>query len=182
MEALVREHPSIVALRIHAYRETIPPFGSPEISNLWAKAGELGLIIQLHFIPCYAPAFARLIADFPDVPVLLDHLGRPGQGTAEEYEEVLRLARFEQVYVKLSGVDYASKEAFPHVDIRPLVRRVVKAFGSERIVWGSCYAGGISVETYAQTPTIVDALLDICSETELKGVRGETASRLFRFC
>jgi predicted TIM-barrel fold metal-dependent hydrolase len=182
MEELVREHPSIVALRLHAYRDAIPPFGSPEISSLWTKAGDLGLIVQLHFSPRYALDFGRLIADFPDVPVLLDHLGRPGQGTAEEYEEVLQLARFERVYVKLSGVDYVSKEAFPHVDTRPVVRRVVEAFGSDRIVWGSCYAGGLSAEAYARTPTVVDALLDSCSEVERDGVRGETASRLFGFC
>ncbi|MBI4531619.1 MAG: amidohydrolase family protein, partial [Candidatus Latescibacteria bacterium] len=44
MEELIRGYPAVVALRIHAFRETVPPFEAPELHNLWAKAGELGLI------------------------------------------------------------------------------------------------------------------------------------------
>ena len=42
---------------------------------LWAKAAELGLIVELHSGPNYARQAARRIAEYPDVPVLVDHLG-----------------------------------------------------------------------------------------------------------
>src|SRR5947209_5321189 len=91
MSALVRRHPGrIAAARVHAYApERLPPFGTPELRALWKHAGELGLAVQIHFEPRYAPGFEPLIREFAQTKVLIDHLGRPFQGTAKEYAVVL---------------------------------------------------------------------------------------------
>ena len=52
----------IVAVRVHAYApDRLPPFGKPELRNLWKQASDLGLAVQLHFEPRYAPGFQPLI-------------------------------------------------------------------------------------------------------------------------
>ena len=56
----------LIAARVHAYApDRLPPFGKPELRNLWRQATELGLAVQLHFEPRYAPAFEPLIKEIP---------------------------------------------------------------------------------------------------------------------
>lgn len=170
LRELVQKQPRIVALRIHAYRpDNIPSLLSAQVRTLWQRAGSLGLSIQMHIVPRYAQDVGELVKAFPDIPVLIDHLGRPAQGSKEEYEYVLRLAKFDNVYMKLSGVRYISKEPFPHQDAKPLVRQIVETFGSERMIWG----GG--------EPAIVNVQLDFLTESERNKVLGETAAKLFGF-
>jgi hypothetical protein len=49
------------------------------------------------------------------MPVTLDHLVRPGQGTSDEYLEVLKLGKLPNIYMKFTttGVASASKEPYP---------------------------------------------------------------------
>ena len=170
LRELVQKQPRIVALRIHACRpDNIPSLLSAQVRMLWQRTCDLGLVVQMHIVPRYARDVEELVKAFPKVTVLIDHLGRPAQGSEEEYKYVLRLAQFDNVYMKLSGVKYISREPFPHQDAKPLVRQIVETFGSERMIWG----GG--------DPAIVDAQLDFLTEGERKQVLGETAAKLFGF-
>ena len=55
----------IIAARIHAYLpDRLPPFGKPELRQLWKLASDNGLAIQLHFEPRYAEGFEPLIKEF----------------------------------------------------------------------------------------------------------------------
>ena len=67
MTELVKKHEGrIVAARIHAYApDRLPPFGKPELRAFWKHVGDLGLAVQLHFEPRYAPGFEPLIQEFP---------------------------------------------------------------------------------------------------------------------
>ncbi|HIE26427.1 TPA: amidohydrolase [Candidatus Poribacteria bacterium] len=170
LRELVQKQPRIIALRIHAYHpDKIPSILSVPVRTIWQRAGALGLVIQMHIVPRYARDVEELVKAYSDIHVLIDHLGRPAQGDEEEYKYVLGLAQFDNVYMKLSGVRYISKEPFPHQDAKPLVRQVVETFGSERMIWG----GG--------NPAIVEALLDFLPESERKKVLGDTAAKLFGF-
>jgi len=55
--------------------ERLPPFGKPELRELWRKRADLGLMVQLHFEPRWAPGFEPLIQEFPGTTVIIDHLG-----------------------------------------------------------------------------------------------------------
>lgn len=83
LSAIVASRPDrVVALRVHAYApERLPPFGSAELRDLWARAADLGLAVQVHFEPRYAPGFVPMIREFPGTTVIVDHLGRPMQGS-----------------------------------------------------------------------------------------------------
>jgi predicted TIM-barrel fold metal-dependent hydrolase len=166
---MVRREPRMVAVRLHAHRGKDHYFGSfadPGVRAIWRAAAELGLIVELHIGPNYAAQAADAIAAFPSVPVLLDHLGEPQFGTPAEYGDVLALARFENVLMKLSGLDYISSAGPLYLDVRPFVRQLADAFGPERLCWG----GG--------TPAIVDAQLDHFSAAERALVKGGNLGRL----
>ena len=172
LAALARREPRIVALRFHAHRGKelyLGSFADEGVRALWRRAAELGLIVELHIGPNYAAQAAEAITAFPDLPVLIDHLGEPQFGSSAEYADVLGLARFPNVYMKLSGFDYISSEAPLYLDAKPFTRRLADAFGPERLVWG----GG--------TPAIVDAQLDHFSAPERAKVKGGTLARLLGF-
>jgi predicted TIM-barrel fold metal-dependent hydrolase len=172
LSAFVAAHPRIIAQRFHAHRGKemyLDSFYDAAVRALWQRAGELGLVIELHIGPNYARQVADLLREFPTFPVLIDHLAEPGLGTAEEYEEVLALGQFPNAIMKLSGLGHFSREAEPYLDAKPLVQRVAAAFGPERLVWSS------------GSPAIVDALLDPWPAEARALVKGGTLARLAGF-
>ena len=190
MAALVKKHPGrIVAIRIHVNRArgTPPTTGGairdrdlqhPATRATWRAAHELGLAIQMHFIPCHAPEIAALASAFRDTHVILDHLARAGQGTPAEYEEVLRLAKLPRVVMKFSGVNYSSKQPRPFRDVKPLVRRTFDAFGADRMIWGGL---GLNLDDFQQNVAMFEEMFDFASEADRAKIRGLTAARLYRF-
>jgi predicted TIM-barrel fold metal-dependent hydrolase len=182
MAALVKRarKGSIVALRIHAYApERLPPFGKPELRALWKAAGELRLAIQLHFEPRHAPGFEPLIAEFSQTPVIIDHLGRPFQGTPEEHAAVLRWARFKNTHIKLSALP--SPTEYPHRDIAPVVRRTAEAFGADRLLYGGGFSAEATPESYRAARERARSFISELTAEEQAKVLGGTAAKLFGF-
>jgi predicted TIM-barrel fold metal-dependent hydrolase len=168
---LVRQEPKIISTRFHAHRGKdlyLNSFAEPGVIALWEVAAELGLIVELHIGPNFAAQVADLIKAHPQCPVLIDHLAEPNLGNAVEYADVLALAEFENVYMKLSGLEHFATDAPLYLSARPFTRRVVDAFGPARMVWGS------------GTPDIVDAHLSHLSEVERALVKGDTLARLLK--
>ena len=179
MSELVKRCP-VAALRIHAYApERLPPFGKPELRALWKHAAGLGLMIQLHFEPRYAPGFAPLIKEFRDTKVIIDHLGRPFQGTPDEHAEVLRWARLPNTVLKVSAVP--SERQYPHRDIRPVIKQLTDAFGAERMIYGGGFGAGVTAERYRAERERIASYLSHLSEADRAKVLGGTAARLFGF-
>lgn len=170
----------IVAARIHAYAaDRMPPFGKPELRELWRAVGELGLALQLHFEPRYAPGFEPVIAEFTRTPVIVDHLGRPFQGTEEEHARVLNWSRFPNVYLKLSAIP--SKEEYPHRDIAPVIRRALEAFGPERMLYGGGFSAQATPESYRAARERARSFIAHLPAEDQARVLGGTAARLFGF-
>jgi predicted TIM-barrel fold metal-dependent hydrolase len=173
MQVLIQRNPGrIVALRIHEMHEAGTPstisglirdrdLKDPQMAVTWRAAHELGLGIQVHCIPHYAPAIGELASKFPQTPVIIDHLARPGQGTPEEYEQAS-----------------ASKQPFPHQDARPLVKRVYQAFGPDKIIWGEL---GVNMTEFQQAVQLLDLMLDSASPSERARIQGLNAKKLFAF-
>jgi predicted TIM-barrel fold metal-dependent hydrolase len=182
MAELVGSHKGFVAARVHAYRDKhIPQWGSAALRAFWKKAGGLDLMVQVHMVPRFAGEIDKLLTEFPDIPVLIDHLGRPGQGTREEHDGVLRLARHKGCRIKFSNWNEASKDPAPHDDIRPVVRRIAEAFGAGRMIWGGLFRRGLTGAEYAAQMDPVHRLLDFLSLEERAGILGGNAAKLFGF-
>jgi predicted TIM-barrel fold metal-dependent hydrolase len=192
MQALVQRNPGrIVALRIHETHEAGTSsttsglirdrdLKNPQMAVTWRAAHELGLAIQVHCIPHYAVAIGELASKFPQTPVVIDHLARPGQGTPEEYEQVLKLALLPRVYMKYTttGVASASKQPFPHRDAKPLVKRVYQAFGPDKILWGEL---GVNTTEFQQAKQLLNLMLDSASLSERANIQRLNAKKLFGF-
>ena len=77
-----------------------------------------------------------------------------------------------------TGVASASKQPFPHLDAKPLVRRVYEAFGADKMIWGEL---GGNMQEFQQAVRLFDVMFDFAPEPERKKIRGLTAKKLFAF-
>ena len=181
LSALVKKLPGrIVATRIHAYAPgRLPPFGKPELRALWKAAADLDLAVQLHFEPRYAPGFEPLIREFPATTVIIDHLGRPFQGTPEEHAVVVGWSRLPNTVMKIAAVP--APTVYPHRDIRPVLRQLTDAWGAERMIYGGGFSAAATPASYRQHREAIAEYLTHLSDRERRLIFGGTASRLFRF-
>jgi predicted TIM-barrel fold metal-dependent hydrolase len=179
MAELAKKLP-IVAVRVHAYApERQPPFGKPELRALWKKAGDLGLAVQLHFEPRYALGFEPLIKEFRDIRVIIDHLGRPLQGSPEEHAAVVKWSRFENTVMKLSAIP--SQRSYPHRDVGPIVKELVEAWGPSRLIWGGGYDADATPKSYRAERERIRGFYAHLSEADQFRVLGGNAAKLFGF-
>lgn len=181
MRQLVARQPGrIVAARVHAYApDRLPPFESDELRSLWRTATDLGLAMQLHFEPRYAPGFEPLIQEFPNTTVIIDHLGRPMQGTTKEHDVVVRWSRFPNTIMKIAALP--DQNSYPHRDVAPIIRRLTEAYGAERMIYGGGFGAAATGKSYTAYRERVASLLEHLSQAEREQVLGGTAARLFQF-
>ncbi|HJZ57142.1 MAG TPA: amidohydrolase family protein [Gemmataceae bacterium] len=179
MAELAKKLP-LVAARIHAYNpDRLPPFGKPELRDFWKAVGELGLAVQLHFEPRYAEGFESLIKEFKGVRVLVDHLGRPFQGTEKEHAVVLGWGKYEHVVMKISAVP--DRKTYPHRDPQPVVKQLTEAFGADRLMYGGGFGAGATGESYRKERERIAGFLAHLSDAERAKVFGGTAEKLMGF-
>lgn len=181
MAPLVERNPGrIVAARVHAYApDRLPPFGTSELRQLWKTASELGLAMQLHFEPRYAPGFEPLIREFSGTTVVIDHLGRPMQGTTKEHNVVVRWSRFPNTVMKVSAIP--DQNSYPHRDVKPIIRKLTNAFGAERMIYGGGFKAGVDGESYREYRLRVADLLSHLSAGERAKILGGTAAQFYDF-
>lgn len=179
LRTLVERWPKrIVAMRIHEVKmapEETGPIRNRDMKDrrmlaCWKTLAELGVGVQMHFIPGQAANIRTLAEKFPDTIVILDHMGRPADGTENEYRQVLKLAELPRVVMKYSGWNMYQG------DLNRLTRQIYDAFGPDRMIWGML---GNTLADYRKQSERFDQLLGFASEADRAKIRGGNAQRLF---
>lgn len=177
---LQRNQGRIIAARVHAYAPgRLPPLGTPEFRQLWKIASDFGLAMQLHFEPRYAPGLEPYIREFSSTTVIIDHLGRPMQGTPEEHAVVVRWSELPNTIMKLSSLP--SQDQYPHRDVGPVIRQLTDAFGADRMIYGGGFNADATGDSYRAYRERLLSYLRHLSEAECHQIVGGTAARLFGF-
>ncbi len=169
LRRLVAQQPRIIAMRFHAHSgksHYLETFADAGVVALWETAADLGLWVELHIGPDFAPQVVPLVERFPDTKILIDHLAEPRLGTGVEFANVLALAAYPNVYMKLSGLNHFATDAPLYTSTLPFTRWVAHAFGPQRMVWGS------------GSPEIVDTHLAHFSAEERGLVKGGNLANL----
>jgi len=145
-------------------------------SGLHALAAR-GLRFDLQLIPELLPQTTALLAEIPDLPVVLCHAGSPHDrtptGLAAWGKDLQALAALSQVHCKLSGLGMFEHD-WTEASLAPLVERVLDAFGPQRVMWGSNFPVDSLTSDYARLFTTLQRLVpphmhaDVFRETALK--------------
>jgi predicted TIM-barrel fold metal-dependent hydrolase len=147
--ARVRRLPGVVAGRalITNYRDAIlwPAFTEGKFEPLFRAAAreKLPLFISSHG---WAAQMDAVAARYPDLTLIIDHIGvsqtpysPPREQPWDRLPDLLALARYPNVHVKLCGAPLLSTGSYPYDDVWPYLDQVFAAFGSNRIMWASDY-------------------------------------------
>jgi L-fuconolactonase len=122
-----------------------PEFRQGAFDPLFAAAEQLRLPL---FVATQGwPAVMAAVAErHPALTLVIDDLGvsqhpvsPPSRDPWHSFPELLALARYPNVHVKLSGAPLLSDRPYPFEDLWPRIEQLLKAFGIGRIMWGSDY-------------------------------------------
>jgi predicted TIM-barrel fold metal-dependent hydrolase len=107
----------------------------------WPAAEAAGIPLMI-FAPDSPQDIAGIAGAHPRLRIIVDHMGlathQPySSAITSRIATVARLARYDNVAVKLSAVPDFSAEPYPFKDMSEHVRRLVEAFGARRCFWGS---------------------------------------------
>lgn len=168
----------IIAVRIHAWKpDRLPPFGKPELRQLWKLAADNGLAVQLHFEPQYAAGFEPLIKEFRDTPVIIDHLGRPLQARSpQEYALVERWGDLPNTIIKISSLGTVYSQPSP--ELKPFVNQMITAYGLERMIYGGGFNEKATPESYRAVREYTRSYIAKFSVADQENVLGGNAARL----
>ncbi len=142
----------------------------------------------LHFEICsyhyQLHAATELARRCPDVPILLDHIGKPGirHDLVEPWwSQVRALAELPHVHCKVSGViTEDDHDRWTEGHIKPYLNRILDAFGFERVMFGSDWPVSELTYRYADWVAILDRLTSACSDDERRKFFRENAIRFYR--
>lgn len=160
-----------------------------EFDAVLAACEELGCTVSLPLAHPLAPGVRAVIEKYSAVTFIIDHLGLglapPTKGPAPQepfanLDAVLDLARYDNVYLKLTGVPSLSREVFPFRDIWPAVRTSVDAFGAERVMWGTDFTRTAALHSYWDATHYLTAM-DAFDDEQLRWLYGGTLRRALRW-
>jgi predicted TIM-barrel fold metal-dependent hydrolase len=123
----------------------------------------------------------RMCRAYPSAPVVIDHLARigvDGQIRDTHVQALCDLAQHPRVYVKVGAFYALGKKTPPYLDLAPLIRRVLHAFGSRRLMWESDCPFQVVDHTYEDSIALVRDRLDFLSEDDRRWLLARTAERL----
>ena len=151
---------------------------------LWEELSRKEAIVQFHMRAGDAVQIDVLAKRFAHMNFLVDHMGYPD--TSKEFElftPVLDLAKYDNVFVKISDVAGRSNDIFPHIDVHPYIRLLYDAFGSSRLLWGTGYPGHHRTKnnwhTLADELRLIREGIPFLSELDIEQILGKTAKNIW---
>ncbi|MEO5958442.1 MAG: amidohydrolase family protein, partial [Opitutaceae bacterium] len=157
--------------------------------RLWRSAESLRGILNFFILPTQLARLATMLEKFPGVRVVIDHLARIELAAAtldRDVAELVRLARFPNVWVKVSELNNMSRaKQYPYRDTHEVVKRVYDAFGPDRLLWGTGFPAGTRAQ--AARPTLDQELALMRTEIPFftpanrEKILGRNAAALWRF-
>ncbi|MDL4915097.1 MAG: amidohydrolase family protein [Enterobacterales bacterium endosymbiont of Blomia tropicalis] len=152
---------------------------NPRAFKAWEVLAELGLPICIQTGPIGLPQVRMLAETFPDVKIILDHLGRPDVLDGPPYKNaasLFALADLPNIYLKLTPRIFGDVEK-NRASADTFFPRVAEAFGAQRMAWGSNFP--TSPGTLKDILTTAQQGLACLSEEERVWVFGKTAQNLY---
>jgi predicted TIM-barrel fold metal-dependent hydrolase len=154
----------------------------PGVVQQWEMARRLGLVVSVRVNRDKAAELAALMRRFPDLMVVLDHCMYLAAGPeySKTLGDLLNLARHPNLHAKLSFVPTGSAQPYPFEDMHDACRRIIRAYGPDRCLWGSAFPCELWCRktTYAQQIRLFTHEMGL-DERAQEAILGQTAHRLY---
>src|SRR5687767_3597785 len=158
--------------------------GGPPIADLMrfsSKLASLNWHLQLHVDASMIVKMAPELKLSP-VPVVIDHMARVDASRGldgPDFKHLLKLLEDKRVWVKVSGLERASRQGAPYSDAVPFARRLVADFG-DRVVWGSDWPHP-NLEAIPDDGKLVDLIGEFTDEKQRQALLVDNPMKLYKF-
>lgn len=186
------EYPPFRGVRIFAGYDADPAWRqcaepgllvSPAVQRLAELLCRRGLSLDVVVHAAQLPDVATLGAAFPDLPIIINHLGHPRKpdfaSAALWRDGIVAAAGVPNACIKISGLWTVDRDWRPEI-LSPFVQHAVAAFGSRRSMYGSNLPiEKVMVRPDLLVPRVLRALGSL-SETDRDAILRGTAARVYR--
>lgn len=187
------ERVDLVGFRVWTLEADASLVVPPKFMNFLAELERSGVAAWFYSDEQQLRALASVINEFPDLTVVLNHLGFCQSGFAcDEWgrprievdippstlEIVEGLAQHSNVVTLFSGHYAFSRDEYPYDDLRILSRRLLDAFGPHRLLWASDWPWIKDKPGYRELIELADRHLPDLSSDERELVMGGNAQRV----
>ncbi len=156
---------------------------STGMKQMWSYAADSGQSICLLTNPDALPSVQAMCERYPKTRVVIDHFARVGvSGTIDpnDLDNLCLLSKFENVFVKTSAFYALGKKKAPYTDLGPMIQRVVREFGANRLMWASdCPFQVVGGHNYADSIGLIRDRLDFLSKEDKQWMLRGTAEKVF---
>jgi predicted TIM-barrel fold metal-dependent hydrolase len=157
--------------------------GSDGMRKMWAVGTDQKLAMCCLMDVNGLAALDRMGLEFPETPVIVDHMcriGTTGHVDPKDVESLCAMSKHKQLTVKVSAFYALGKKKPPYHDLAELIQRLFDAFGPERLMWASDapfqVVGG---HTYKASIDLVQSGLGFLNATDLEWLLRKTSERVF---
>jgi L-fuconolactonase len=147
----------------------------------WGAAEESRIPLMIRITHAVSE-LAGIARQHPKLRLIVDHCAAESEITPLAFAaipELLKLARWQNIYVRLSSLAKYSASPSPYSDMDHIVRSVVSAFGPDRCMWGSDITHYMKRLPYSE---VVDQFRLGCtflSASDRELILGQTAFKVF---
>lgn len=156
----------------------------PDVQNGIGQLSKFGLTYDILVFQHQLPAAIELVKQFPNQPFVLDHIAKPqiSKGIDVNWKaNILKLATFPNVSCKLSGmVTETTNFQWTKEEFSPFIEIVFKAFGTDRILYGSDWPVCLLAANYKNQLEIVQNYISTLSQIEQAKVMGNNAVNFYK--
>ena len=147
-------------------------------------AAQAGFAIDLQANPRHLPYILQLLERVPDLCAVVDHLATPhfAKGELEPWgTQMTQTAAYPNLMCKLSGLVYRRDDNWSAASVRPFAHLVIRAFGKQRVMFGSDWPVCLMWATYPQVVELFESCLDAgWTDDEKADAYGRNAQRFYR--
>ena len=151
--------------------------------TMWASGAEQNLAMCCLMDPDGLPELDRACKEFPDTPVVIDHMcrvGVTGQVQEADVKALCDMSKHSRLSVKVSAFYALGQKKPPYHDLVPLIKRLYEAFGPQRLMWASDSPFQVvNGHTYKASINLIQSKLDFMKAADLDWLLWKTAERVF---
>lgn len=153
----------------------------PLMPPLWGRCSELRVPMTVLAPVTRMPDLVPLIEANPELQVVIDHMADCPLDRPDLLKLLLDLARYPNVYVKISDMWVLSKQAYPYPDAQDQVKKLLAAFGARRLMWDTNWPVSLAQLPYARIVELYRDRMSFLSGEERAEILSGTVQRIWPF-
>mgnify|MGYP003629758697 FL=1 len=153
------------------------------MEQMWKTGAKEGMAMCCLMNPDGLPALDKMCQKHRDTTVVIDHLARigvTGEIDPNEVDQLCKMAKHPNVYVKVSAFYALGKKKMPYHDLLPLIKKVYQAYGANRLMWATdCPYQVQGDHSYQASIGLVQNGLPFLSDQDKDWILEKTAENVF---